>query len=190
FLEAIGMRALRAVERLQARLKERGDLPTEEKLSLLKSVLQSPLFHQILTLQKSLQHLKNQVGNQGLSHFGFITQLEPHYLLKSGLPLRRGARLANGTPSAEELDHVLCAMAQGRPVAHIELQKPTAGGLGFSVVGLRSEHHGELGIFVQEIQPGSVAHCRDGRMAVGDCIVAINGDARTQYCCTPHFSVY
>lgn len=54
-------RALQAVERLQAKLKERGEVPTEEKLSLLKSVLQSPLFHQILALQKSVQHLKDQV---------------------------------------------------------------------------------------------------------------------------------
>lgn len=55
-------RALQAVERLQAKLKERGEVPTEEKLSLLKSVLQSPLFHQILALQKSVQHLKEQVN--------------------------------------------------------------------------------------------------------------------------------
>lgn len=55
-------RCLQAVERLQARLKERGgDVPSEEKLNLLKSVLQSPLFHQILALQKSGQHLKEEV---------------------------------------------------------------------------------------------------------------------------------
>lgn len=36
-------------------------MPTEEKLSLLRSVLQSPLFHQILALQKSVQHLRDQV---------------------------------------------------------------------------------------------------------------------------------
>lgn len=54
-------RALQAVERLQAKLKERGEVPTEEKLSLLKSVLQSPLFHQILALQKSVQQLRDQV---------------------------------------------------------------------------------------------------------------------------------
>lgn len=43
-------------------------------------------------------------------------------------------------------------------MTHMELVKPLSGGLGFSVVGLRSENRGELGIFVQEIQPGSVAH--------------------------------
>lgn len=47
---------------------------------------------------------------------------------------------------------------QGRYVTHVELEKPESGGLGFSVVGLKSENHGELGIFIQEIQPGSVAH--------------------------------
>lgn len=37
-------------------------MPTEEKLNLLRSVLQSPLFHQILALQKSVQHLRDQVN--------------------------------------------------------------------------------------------------------------------------------
>ncbi|XP_071359491.1 multiple PDZ domain protein isoform X2 [Trachinotus anak] len=45
--------ALEAVERLQAKLKERGEAPTQEKLSLLKTVLQSPLFHHILILQQA-----------------------------------------------------------------------------------------------------------------------------------------
>nr|XP_046268635.1 multiple PDZ domain protein [Scatophagus argus] len=45
--------ALEAVERLQAKLKERGETPTHEKLSLLKIVLQSPLFHHILSLQQA-----------------------------------------------------------------------------------------------------------------------------------------
>lgn len=49
-------------------------------------------------------------------------------------------------------------MIQGRYVTHVELEKPVSGGLGFSVVGLKSENRGELGIFIQEIQPGSVAH--------------------------------
>lgn len=50
---ADAQRALEAVERLQAKLKERGEAPTREKLSLLKTVLQSPLFHHILSLQQA-----------------------------------------------------------------------------------------------------------------------------------------
>lgn len=83
-------------------------------------------------------------------------------------------------------------------MTHVELEKPESGGLGFSVVGLKSENHGELGIFIQEIQPGSVAHwyagaarhqtclspvglelsvssCSDGKLREADQILAING---------------
>ncbi|KTG04962.1 hypothetical protein cypCar_00049102, partial [Cyprinus carpio] len=64
----------------------------------------------------------------------------------------------NGQPSPEEYKHIIRSMAQGRYVTQIELLKPVSGGLGFSVVGLCSENRGELGIFIQEIQAGSVAY--------------------------------
>lgn len=54
-------RAVQAAERLQAKLRERGDAANEDKLNLLKSVLQSPLFSQILNLQTSIQQLKDEV---------------------------------------------------------------------------------------------------------------------------------
>lgn len=47
--------------------------------------------------------------------------------------------------------------AEGREIDTLELVKPEQGGLGFSVVGLKSENKVELGIFVQGIQPGGVA---------------------------------
>ena len=53
YFSADTQRALEAVGRLQAKLKERGEAPTQEKLSLLKTVLQSPLFHHILSLQQA-----------------------------------------------------------------------------------------------------------------------------------------
>ncbi|XP_061665256.1 multiple PDZ domain protein isoform X2 [Syngnathoides biaculeatus] len=160
-------RALQAVERLQAKLKERGEVPTEEKLSLLKSVLQSPLFHQILALQKSVQQLKDQGCGIPVSE----TQ-------------HNGGHVASPDISAEEakcdqLDQIVQTMAQGRYVAHVDLQKPAMGGLGFSVVGLKSENRGELGIFVQEIQVGSVAHS-DGKLKEADQILAINGQPLDQ----------
>ncbi|XP_037114962.1 multiple PDZ domain protein isoform X3 [Syngnathus acus] len=58
-------RALEAVERLQAKLKERGEVPAQEKLSLLKTVLRSPLFLHILTLQKAQR--KPPAKGKGLS---------------------------------------------------------------------------------------------------------------------------
>lgn len=38
-----------------------------------------------------------------------------------------------------------------------QLNKPEGQSLGFSVVGLRSDHKGDLGIFIQEIQPNGIA---------------------------------
>ena len=60
---------------------------------------------------------------------------------------------------ADDVDFVrgLEMAAGGREIDVLELVKPEEGGLGFSVVGLKSESKVELGIFVQGIQPGGVA---------------------------------
>ncbi|XP_029382846.1 multiple PDZ domain protein isoform X2 [Echeneis naucrates] len=174
-------RALQAVERLQAKLKERGEVPTEEKLSLLKSVLQSPLFHQILALQKSVQHLRDQgsvPASRGSDPGDHITVVKPDGSHVSYSNVSASPQI-NGKTAPEEFEHIIQSMAQGRYVAHVELQKPVSGGLGFSVVGLKSENRGELGIFIQEIQPGSVAHC-DGKLKEADQILAINGQPLDQ----------
>ncbi|XP_072215275.1 multiple PDZ domain protein isoform X14 [Excalfactoria chinensis] len=157
-------RALQAVERLQAKLRDRGDIANEEKLNLLKSVLQSPLFNQILNLQTSVQQLRDQNGN-------------PANVLETSM--RSITPQINGKSSSDDFEQLIRSMSQGRPVETIELIKPLSGGLGFSVVGLKSENRGELGIFVQEIQEGSVAH-RDGKLKEADQILAINGQALDQ----------
>uniref|UniRef100_A0A8D1TJK2 Multiple PDZ domain protein n=1 Tax=Sus scrofa TaxID=9823 RepID=A0A8D1TJK2_PIG len=190
-------RALQAAERLQAKLRERGDVANEDKLNLLKSVLQSPLFSQILNLQTSVQQLKDQVNiatstisNVEYAHIphlspAVIPPLQNESFLSSSnngnLEVLTGLSTAhiNGKPACDEFDQLIKNMARGRHVEVFELLKPPCGGLGFSVVGLRSEHRGELGIFVQEIQEGSVAH-RDGRLKETDQILAINGQALDQ----------
>ena len=60
---------------------------------------------------------------------------------------------------ADDVDFVrgLENTAGGREIDVLDLVKPEQGGLGFSVVGLKSENKVELGIFVQGIQPGGVA---------------------------------
>ncbi|XP_069374466.1 multiple PDZ domain protein isoform X8 [Paralichthys olivaceus] len=174
-------RALQAVERLQAKLKERGEVPAEEKLSLLKSVLQSPLFHQILALQKSVQHIREQgsvPSSRGSDPIDNITAAKPNGSHVSCSDASAATQI-NGNTSSEEFEHIIQSMAQGRWVTHVELQKPVSGGLGFSVVGLKSENRGELGIFIQEIQLGSVAHC-DGKLKEADQILAINGQPLDQ----------
>ncbi|NWY69015.1 MPDZ protein, partial [Erithacus rubecula] len=194
-------RALQAMERLQAKLRDRGDIANEEKLSLLKSVLQSPLFNQILSLQTSVQQLRDQVNITSSIHSsGEFPQLLHHGVNVGSLPLNESYLLAqqNGSPanaleasvrsitpqingkfSSDDFEQLIRNMSQGRLVETIDLVKPLSGGLGFSVVGLKSENRGELGIFVQEIQEGSVAH-RDGKLKEADQILAINGQALDQ----------
>ncbi|NXI50462.1 MPDZ protein, partial [Chloroceryle aenea] len=194
-------RALQAMERLQAKLRDRGDVANEEKLSVLKSVLQSPLFNQILNLQTSVQQLRDQVNITPSIHpVGEFPQLLHHGVNRGSLPHNESYLLAqqNGSPanvletsmrsvtpqingkfSSDDFEQLIRNMSQGRLVETIELIKPLTGGLGFSVVGLKSENRGELGIFVQEIQEGSVAH-RDGKLKEADQILAINGQALDQ----------
>ena len=57
----------------------------------------------------------------------------------------------------EALKQTIEMAAQGRELKYIQLYKPEGSSLGFSVVGLRSENKGELGIYVQEIQPQGIA---------------------------------
>ncbi|XP_056369815.1 multiple PDZ domain protein isoform X2 [Oenanthe melanoleuca] len=193
--------ALQAMERLQAKLRDRGDIANEEKLSLLKSVLQSPLFNQILSLQTSVQQLRDQVNiTPSIHSSGEFPQLLHHGVNVGSLTLNESYLLAqqNGSPanaleasvrsitpqingkfSSDDFEQLIRNMSQGRLVETIDLVKPLSGGLGFSVVGLKSENRGELGIFVQEIQEGSVAH-RDGKLKEADQILAINGQALDQ----------
>ncbi|KAG8455140.1 hypothetical protein GDO86_001376 [Hymenochirus boettgeri] len=193
-------RALQAVERLQAKVRERGDIANEEKLCLLKSVLQSPLFSQILNLQ-SFQHTREQASvTPTLSAVTEFTQLCPYgsssfstlqnepqsAVQQNGSPLNFPDSVArptspqiNGKLGNESFDQIIKQMAQGRPIEIVDLLKPSTGGLGFSVVGLKSENRGELGIFVQEIQEDSVAY-RDGRLKEADQILSINGQPLDQ----------
>ncbi|KAG9486711.1 hypothetical protein GDO78_006865 [Eleutherodactylus coqui] len=187
-------RALQAVDRLQTKVRDRGDIANEEKLCLLKSVLQSPLFNQILNLQSSIHHIREQVNTTPtgslvtefaqISPFGsssLSTQTEPYPLAQqNGSQFNSEETFAsssfpqiNGKPATEDFDQIIKRMAQGRQIEILDMVKPASGNLGFSVVGLKSENRGELGIFVQEIQEGSVTQ-RDGRLKEFDQILSIN----------------
>ncbi|XP_050059637.1 multiple PDZ domain protein-like isoform X3 [Aphis gossypii] len=79
------------------------------------------------------------------------------------------------TPSyAVEFQKAVEEASRGRKIHNVQLFKPEGCSLGFSVVGLRSEEKGELGIFVQEIQQHGIA-AREGGLHEGDQIIAIDG---------------
>ncbi|XP_018411979.1 PREDICTED: multiple PDZ domain protein [Nanorana parkeri] len=194
-------RALQAVERLHTKVRERGDIANEEKLCLLKSVLQSPLFNQILNLQSSFQHIREQANiipsGSLITEFAQISSYGSSSLSSvqnesCSLAQQNGSQFSseetvepplspqiNGKTGSDEFEEIIKQMAQGRHIEVLDMVKPSSGGLGFSVVGLKSENRGELGIFVQEIQEGSISH-RDGRLREVDQILSINGQPLDQ----------
>ncbi|XP_051867604.1 inaD-like protein isoform X2 [Pristis pectinata] len=184
---------LQALARLQTRLRERGDSSQHEKLSIFRDTIESPLFNQIITLQRSIKQLKEQLNrmsrnaspNFDFSQTGLLVFNAEHSFGNAALaedaklfpdvPIYDQPRPTRQTPerTQEEFDNVIQILAQGRQVEHIELHKPTNGGLGFSVVGLKNDNMDELGIFIREIQKGSIAE-RDGRLQEQDQILALN----------------
>ncbi|XP_072919157.1 inaD-like protein isoform X4 [Hemitrygon akajei] len=183
---------LQALGRLQTRLRERGESSQHEKLNIFRDTIESPLFNQIITLQHSIKQLKKQLNrmstnaspNFDFSQTGLLVFNAEHSINKAALA--EDAKLFPDTPSynqpsslqtpektQEEFDDIIQILAQGRQVEHVELHKPVTGGLGFSVVGLKNDNLDELGIFIREIQKGSIAE-RDGRLQEQDQILALN----------------
>ncbi|XP_065101351.1 inaD-like protein isoform X3 [Paramisgurnus dabryanus] len=171
---------LQALERLQSKLVQRDELSHSDRLGMLKEALQSPLFGHILTLQHSVKQLKDQLNSlppDTCSEFNFSKKGQ--LIVSASRPSSSlGSVVSNSTNStnaaAEQLQRWINVAAKGRKVELISLQKPLSGGLGFSVVGLRPEGVGSHGVFVRQVQQGSVAD-RDGRLQENDQILAING---------------
>ncbi|XP_045691257.1 inaD-like protein isoform X3 [Phyllostomus hastatus] len=179
------LQVLQVLDRLKMKLQEKGDTSQNEKLSMFYETLKSPLFNQILTLQQSIKQLKVQ-----LSHIPSDCSANFDFSRKGLLVFTDGA-ITNGnaqrstnnltvsglfpwTPKSgnEDFNSIIQQMAQGRQIEYIDIERPSTGGLGFSVVALRSQNL-EVAIFVKEVQPGSIAD-RDQRLKENDQILAIN----------------
>ncbi|DAA31268.1 inaD-like protein [Bos taurus] len=180
------LQVLQVLDRLKMKLQEKGDTSQNEKLSLFYETLKSPLFNQILTLQQSIKQLKGQLSHipsdcsanfdfsrKGLLVFtdGAITNGNAH---RSSNNLTVSGLFSWAPKSGnEDFNSVIQQMAQGRQIEYIDIERPSTGGLGFSVVALRGQNLGEVDIFVKEVQPGSIAG-RDQRLRENDQILAIN----------------
>ncbi|XP_038268894.1 inaD-like protein isoform X4 [Dermochelys coriacea] len=177
---------LQILDRLQMKLRERGETSQNENLTILCNTLRSPLFNQILTLQQSIKQLKEQ-----LNYMPSDRSVDFNFTKRGLLVFDADRSIANGnaymaynssgprvdplTPKlgADELNKMIQQMAKGRQIEYIDIEKPSVGGLGFSVIALKNQIVGEAGIFVKEIQPGSIA-ARDQRLKENDHILAIN----------------
>uniref|UniRef100_A0A2K6SXT7 InaD-like protein n=1 Tax=Saimiri boliviensis boliviensis TaxID=39432 RepID=A0A2K6SXT7_SAIBB len=164
------LQVLQVLDRLKMKLQEKGDTSQNEKLSMFYETLKSPLFNQILTLQQSIKQLKgqlNHIPSDCSANFDFS---------RKGLLVFTDSSITNGnahrpasnstvsglfpwTPKLgnEDFNSVIQQLAQGRQIEYIDIERPSTGGLGFSVVALRSQNLGKVDIFVKDVQPGGVA---------------------------------
>uniref|UniRef100_A0A7M5XCZ7 Multiple PDZ domain protein n=1 Tax=Clytia hemisphaerica TaxID=252671 RepID=A0A7M5XCZ7_9CNID len=180
-------------EQFRHSLKAQGDYGHEKELADMIQMLDSPLFKQIVTVQDSVQELGEKIHNTDqveIDDFD-ITATGDLSWFREGpeygddndggwapdnsdkLIIDDGLRDSIYAADQEFLNGMMSA-SQGREIITIQLRKPPVGGLGFSVIGLQSETRGELGIFVQALQPGGIAEI-DGRLSESDQILAING---------------
>lgn len=148
----------------------------------MKHVLNSPLLRQLLAIQASCSELNRMVSNakgDTVNDFEFSPDggivLIPSRQLRveknrAHPNLQRNVKAGVGTTKRQpfnenddlededdELFERLSPVAQGRDMERIVLSKPEKGGLGFSVVGLKSQNKGELGIFIQDVQEDGIA---------------------------------
>ncbi|NXA18270.1 INADL protein, partial [Ibidorhyncha struthersii] len=179
---------LQILDRLQAKLREKRDSQHNENLTVLRNTLRSPLFNQILTLQQSIKQLKEQLNYMPPDRSVDFDFTKRGLLVFADKSVAAGSvstpcsspepKASTFTPDlgVNEFNAIIQQMAKGRQVESIKIEKPSVGGLGFSVVALKNHSLGEVGIFVKEVQPGSIAD-RDQRLKENDHILAIN--------CTP-----
>ncbi|XP_068948970.1 inaD-like protein [Petaurus breviceps papuanus] len=178
------LQILQVLDRLQMKLHERGDTSQHERLTLFCETLKSPLFNQILTIQRSIRQLKGQLShipsdcptNFDFSRKGLLVFTDSSVANGNApTPFNNSAAVFPWTPRSanEEFHSVIQQMAQGRQIEYIDIAKPSIGGLGFSVVTVRKQNAGGVDLFVKEVQPGSIAD-RDQRLKENDQILAIN----------------
>lgn len=159
-------RAVNILGNIQAQLHSQGIGNLNDDLTSIMYMLNSPVFHHIINLLDSVDELKQVLNSHHLSEgaYNFTSTGELVLNLEDGISESikyNSASHPTGTVATEEynqeIQKAIERAAQGRELINIQLYKPENGGLGFSVVGMKDVDKDNLGIFVQGIQPRSVA---------------------------------
>ena len=159
--------AVHALENVNNRLHQQGTNIYDEEIMRLKHVLSSPLLHQLLAIQVSCAELNDIIARtkgDTINDFEFSQDGKIIPIPSKQLKVQKGNRhvekrmsLNNLKRENRELFESLNSAAQGRDMKKIVLSKPETGGLGFTVVGLKSQNKGNLGIFIQDVQKDGIA---------------------------------
>ncbi|XP_034271113.1 inaD-like protein [Pantherophis guttatus] len=173
---------LRILERLLMKLHEKGDTSHSDNLAFLYNTLKNPLFNHVLTLQQSIKQLKEQLRYMPPDRsvdFDFtrrgllVFDADPHPVVNGNIQNDKQMAPLISRFEVDEFNLIIQKMAKGRQIEYIDIEKPFNRGLGFSVIALKNQSFGEVGIFVKEVQPGSIA-ARDQRLKENDQILAVN----------------
>ncbi|EDV22983.1 uncharacterized protein TRIADDRAFT_27973, partial [Trichoplax adhaerens] len=172
-------RALAVLSKFHNKLKTDGFESHAQNLSKVRDMLQHPVFGHLLNMQSSMGDMIEKVCicDEPTSHMPTNMANENSEEIESvhgeNATEVKAANMILPSMDDHDFQEAMQVAAQGRMIEVITLLKPPNGSLGFSVVGLNSESHGELGIFIQEIFPEGIAAV-DRRLQESDQILAIN----------------
>jgi len=160
----------KALQRIQQKLSSTSTGITQPLLQddifNLICLLGSPLFTRLVELDSSLSRLSDlshQLITLKPDDFDFdpssgdLIMVSHPYRADDSDVVKHPVEREKTAAALDSIDELLTQSARSRKVELVELYKAEGGSLGFGVVGLRSDLRGELGIYVQEIQPGGLA---------------------------------
>ncbi|XP_066908856.1 patj homolog, partial [Halyomorpha halys] len=156
--------ALMVLEHIQSTVNQSDDVKLQSKtnddLNLIISFLENPIFRGIATIQDSLSELSTQIQQHpSILPIDFDVTEAGKLVLNLPPPLFEPDFITSPNTEVDDQRVPVAKLSQsssGEPNSP-PLFKPEGCSLGFSVVGLRSEEKGELGIFIQEIQSNGIA---------------------------------
>ncbi|XP_076613627.1 tyrosine-protein phosphatase non-receptor type 13 isoform X2 [Chaetodon auriga] len=125
---------------------------------------------QDLTLSESTRLLELSLDNLSLKATRDGKPVSPGQKTVSFLNTNMNGFLKGEDSRDAECLAALCPLEED--IIKLDLEKPYAGGLGFSVIG------GERGIFVKSVTPGGVAES-SGKLQVGDRLLKVNEELMT-----------
>jgi len=168
-------KAASILARVQEYLTQKGVEEHDDDLNSMIDLFESPIFRQMVQLRNSIDTLNKEAENESFNPNDVEFAIDSGALVVGGKERLESNDLADALikEPLENLKEYVRKEANGRLVEEIELFKYPNESLGFSVIGLRSDYRGDLGIFVNELTPGGMAS-RDGRLKEEDQILAIN----------------
>ncbi|GAB1610664.1 hypothetical protein Ahia01_001352700 [Argonauta hians] len=168
------------LQSIESKLNSQGINSLNDDISSMVCMLSSPVFQHLVNLLDSVDELSQLINSGSIPHDCYSFTKTGDLVLNKVINTHklRDSSHPTGTIATEEykqeFQKAIESAAEGRELIHVKLYKPENGGLGFGVVGVKKKNKPDSVIYINDIQPGSVA-ARDGRLLKGDQILAIDG---------------